>query len=373
MNVTPIEGYADPACDEAVGRVAALVRDGTLCVGAQLVVYREGHLVADVAIGQDGLGRGITLDTLFALYCTAKPLTTLGVAQLVASGALDLDAPVGQVLDGGCGEGLARVRVRDLLNHSAGLHHLTAQLAVFTPPRMRGALVMGEGPPPGWRVGVDAAYSEFGAWHVLGAVVESVTGRPARDVVHERVIRPLGLEDQLFVGFSDDEYEANLDRLGVNLDMHNRRRTPLLMERTRRVCTDGNLALGGYGTARGVAEFYRRLVDLLAGRPAPAVVPVEVLRTFVQAQREPVWDPVLRRRCAFGLGFMVGLPDHHFGTRCSPGAFGHSGFGGLSCGFADPAMDLAVGLVFNGHVDAETSLLYRRRAVVDALYRGLLA
>ena len=82
-------------------------------------------------------------------------------------------------------------------------------------------------------------------------------------------------------------------------------------------------------------------------------------------------DPVMGRTCGYGLGFMLGLGEHDFGTRVGDGAFGHSGFRGMTAAFADPAHGLVVTCHLNGSVDPG-SLGYRRPALVDTIYRAVV-
>jgi CubicO group peptidase (beta-lactamase class C family) len=95
-----------------------------------------------------------------------------------------------------------------------------------------------------------------------------------------------------------------------------------------------------------------------------------VLSQFSRTVREPEFDVVLDRVCAYGLGFMTRLEQHAFGDGCSPQSFGHSGHVGTSFAFADPERSLAVGVVFNGIVDYEMAFV-RRRGLLRALYRDL--
>jgi CubicO group peptidase (beta-lactamase class C family) len=219
-------------------------------------------------------------------------------------------------------------------------------------------------------VGTDAAYSEFPAWHLLGRLVESVTGRPVGAHLRDAVLGPLGMTDT-FVGMTSEEHRANLGRLGVNLDMAGRVPMPLLLERSERMCTEVNVAHGGYSTAADLVRFYGALDDRLLGRDAPGAVPsASTLRTFTTVARPPAFDQVLDRECGYGLGFMTGLHEHAFGSSPSAEAFGHSGMAGASFAWADPAHDLAVGVVLNGVVDPASAFL-RRPALVRAIYADL--
>ena len=130
------------------------------------------------------------------------------------------------------------------------------------------------------------------------------------------------------------------------------------------------LAYGGYTTAADLARFYARLLAQLGGEEDPALPSRSTLVEFVSPARAPVHDEVLARTCQYGLGFMVDLAGHEFGESCSRRSFGHSGWLGSSYAFADPAHDLAVGVVLNGIVNAGLSFA-RRPAITDALYADL--
>ena len=94
------------------------------------------------------------------------------------------------------------------------------------------------------------------------------------------------------------------------------------------------------------------------------------LCAFTSTVRPPTYDRVLDRVCPYGLGFMSSLEQHAFGMDCSPESFGHAGYAGASFGFADPARELSVGVIFNGVVGYESAFL-RRRALTRALYADL--
>ncbi len=188
----------------------------------------------------------------------------------------------------------------------------------MTPPEQRRPLLEeypGEIP---WRIGRDAAYSEYFAWHLLRWLVETVTGRALRGPRPWTLLVPLGLDDT-YIGMTAREYQANLERLGVNHDMKRGwPGVPMLWERTERVCREINPAYGGYSTARDLQRLYSTLLDQLAGvRAAPALPSAETLRTFCSTARPCTYDTVLERECEFGLGFMTGLEAHRFGDRCS--------------------------------------------------------
>lgn len=368
--MTRWDGHWHPALDELVERLSEQVAEARLCLGVQLFVSVEGECLADLAFGDDGLGRPNRRDTIYALYCTAKPLTVLALAKLVGEGRIEVDARVGDLLPG-LSPRTGAVTLRDVLTHTAGLHRLRGVQAGFMGAAMRERVVTTLGPVARWERGVQGGYSEYAGWHLLGRVVEALTGEDLRSHVRRTVLEPLELEHELYLGMTREEYRANLPRIGVNVDVRNLGRVPLLYERTEAPCTDYNPGLDGRGCARGVGRFYEHLVAIHTQRAQDPVMAREVLHEFTATHRPRVYDVILERECPFGLGFMVGLRDHLFGHYCSESAFGHSGYAGLSCGFADPTYGLAVALVYNGYLDVTTSVLFRRQLASNAIYRAI--
>jgi CubicO group peptidase (beta-lactamase class C family) len=345
------------------------VSDGLFTRGAQVCVRHRGEVVLDTALGDAGVGHDVTPETVFRVYCTIKPVTAVAVVGLLDRGELDLEASVAGLLPQL--QGLpTEVRVVDLLDHTAGLHRMAAvRMEMLSPAKQREVLERAA-PPPGWRVGRDAGYSEYAAWHLLKWIVEDITGEDLRTHLRRAVLDPLGM-DETWVGMTEEEYRSVLPRLGVNYDLTDYMQGfPMVLERTPRWCRETNPAHGGYTTARDLATFYDGLLVRLDGGGPDELPSPEALATATGAVRPRVFDEVLDRECEYGLGFMTDLSHHAFGPMCSPSSFGHSGNVGSSFAFADPEFDLAVAVVFNGIVDSESSFL-RRPAIVGSLYADL--
>ena len=354
--------------DRTRKRLQKQIDEGLFTPGAQLVVEVQGERVLDLALGDDGIGRPMSPEHVLRVYCTIKPVTALAIARLVDADAISLDEPLVtrlpdlRSLAGG-------VSLRHLLSHTAGLHRPAAvQMELLTPEGRRDAIARAQRPSD-WRLGVDAAYSEAAAWHVLGWLLEAVTGEPLREHLRRTVLDPLELHST-WVGMTAQEYQEVVPRLGVNVDRQNLNNFPILFERGRRVCMETNPAHGGYTNARDLASFYSALLSPRDGEGAVLGLSASTLERFCSPARPRTYDLILGRECDYGLGFMTDLSDHAFGSRCGTGSFGHSGNVGASFAFADPARDLAVGVVFNGVVGSETAFL-RRRSLVNDIYRDL--
>jgi CubicO group peptidase (beta-lactamase class C family) len=348
-------------------RMQQQLDDGLFTRGAQIAVEVEGVRLLDVAIGDDGTGAAMTPEHVFRVYCTIKPFTAVAVARLVDRGEADLDAPLRATLPDLDVLG-DDVTLAHVLTHTAGLQRPMAVEMELVPAGRRRAAVARAPRPPGWRIGADAAYSEYAGWQVLGWFIEATTGDDLREHLRRHVFEPAGL-DATWIGMTRDEFATVLPRLGVNADMRNLSGFPMLFERSVRVCTETNVAHGGYTTARDLARFYSVVLD---GRRSDreGLPRAATLQRFTSTRRPPVYDQVLARECAYGYGFMTELDAHAFGDRIGAASFGHSGNVGSSFAFADPDRELAVGVVFNGLVGHEAAFL-RRRALVNALYADL--
>jgi CubicO group peptidase (beta-lactamase class C family) len=360
---------ADLALDRTAELLESEIEEGLFTRGAQVAVDLAGVGRASLALGDDGRGGPVEDDTVFRVYCTIKPVTVLAIARLVDDGTLDLDEPLRdrlpayRVLQDGA------VTLRRVLNHTAGLHRPMAIELELMPPEKRLEHVQQVPRPANFTVGVDAAYSEWFGWHILGQLLEAVTGEPLGDHLRRVVIEPLGMTDT-WIGMTRDEYRELLPRLGVNHDLRSMQSYPLLLERGVRMCTEVNPAHGGYSTATDLCRLYAAIVAQLEHDDNDALPSAAVLETFTSAARPSIYDQVLDRVCEHGLGFMTSLSEHAFGRHCSPRSFGHSGNVGSSFAWADPEYGLAAAVVFNGVVDPDSAFL-RRPSVVRAIVTDL--
>lgn len=181
--------------DDLQDRLDQAVREHAV-VGASIAVLDRGELhLAAAGVADDRTGEHVTADTLFGAWSVTKPMTTMAVLSLAADGCLSLDGSVYDVvpeLDGAeDGEGLL---VRHLLDCTSGLP------GIFFPDVGEAADALSKVVPllarhrrihrPGQRW----AYSNLG-FVVAGVVAERLTGQVWDDVLRERVLDPLGLQD----------------------------------------------------------------------------------------------------------------------------------------------------------------------------------
>ncbi|MET8032107.1 serine hydrolase domain-containing protein [Streptomyces sp. NPDC005345] len=149
-------------------------------------------------------GRPVPPDGYFRMASTSKTLIATVVLQLEAEGRLSLDDTVDHWLPGvvdGNGNDGRRITVRQLLQHTSGLHD---DVPGYTTPQeyyeqrhyvysseqlIARALDHAPDFPPGegWQ------YSNTG-YILLAAIIHRATGHPAHQEIEHRILRPLALD-----------------------------------------------------------------------------------------------------------------------------------------------------------------------------------
>jgi CubicO group peptidase (beta-lactamase class C family) len=205
---------------DAPGVVAAVAR------GAAIHVATAGVMAVD--------GPPMRRDTLFRIASITKPMTAAVVLSLADEGLLGLDEPVDRLLpeladrrvlrhpDGPLGDTVPAQRsisVRDLLTFTWGFGMQGAMFMapkpwpIFTATLERELSTFGP-PQPGTTPDPDTWLARLGElpllaqpgdrWlyqtgsQVLGVLVSRLCGAPFEDVLRERVLSPLGMDDTRF-------------------------------------------------------------------------------------------------------------------------------------------------------------------------------
>ncbi|MFF5986668.1 serine hydrolase domain-containing protein [Prauserella flavalba] len=145
--------------------------------------------------------RPITSTDHFRNGSQTKTFTAAVVLQLVDEGLVGLDTPIERYLPGvvtGNYDGNA-ITVRQLLQHTSGL----ARFGNGARANADGTYALAElvratmDEPPVGAPGEAVHYSNAG-YHVLGMLIEEITGQYVGDAITERIIEPLGLEGTSF-------------------------------------------------------------------------------------------------------------------------------------------------------------------------------
>jgi CubicO group peptidase (beta-lactamase class C family) len=313
------EGFADDVLARIEAIVAQAVQQGDAPGVVAAVARGEAIHVASAGVMAID-GPPMRRDTLFRIASITKPITAAAVLSLADEGLLNLDEPVDRLLpeladrrvlrhpDGPLGDTVPAQRsisVRDLLTFTWGFGMQGAMFMAPTPWPIFTATVERElstfGPPqPGTTPDPDtwlARLSELpllaqpgDRWlyqtgsQVLGVLVSRLCGAPFEDVLRERVLSPLGMDD---TGF----HTADTARLAT---AYERKDGELVVSDP----PDGQwsrppaFADGGAGLVSSVGDlvsFGRLLLAAGGGVLAPTTVAEMTRDQLTPAQRANVW------------------------------------------------------------------------------------
>ena len=147
-------------------------------------------------------------DARFRIASYTKTFVAATLLQLVGERRLSLDDTVERWLPGlvtGNGNDGSRITVRQLLQHTSGLHDYVEELGYlftqegFERNRYRTlpaeeAVALAVGKAPTFQPGAEWEYSNTN-YALVGMIIEKVTGHTWQHEVRSRLIRPLGLRD----------------------------------------------------------------------------------------------------------------------------------------------------------------------------------
>ncbi len=311
-------------------------------------VERHGRVVYERAAGtlRDEGGGAVYADTRFDLASITKVFVTTVALALVARGALDLDAPLLDIVPEWSATPHAAITLRAILAHTAGFRSGADYRTLFGEHVESFALREPLDGVPGKRV----VYSDLG-FLALGAILGRRMGTALEPLI-ERELRALGSARVSFAlrarGEAIPATERDVWRGLVQGRVHD-----------EKAALAGGAAghAGLFGDARDVARLGEWYLGALHGRRSPLPAALARVATSEQAP-----DPVLRR----GLGWALKTSDENScGALLSPQTFGHTGFTG-TCIWVDPLRDLNVVVLTNAVHYGRRDLRDVRAALCDA-------
>ncbi|MBI1186332.1 MAG: serine hydrolase [Alphaproteobacteria bacterium] len=177
----------DPLVEEAMARARL--------PGLTLAVSLHGRGLIAKGYGRADIASGAPVEpaTLFQIGSLCKAFTAHGVLQLVESGAVEPDAPIGGYVEN-LPPAWRSVTIRALLTHTGGLPAYDLDDDFWTAPLPRSELLRRAGPDVWFAPGDAFLYSNTG-YCVLGWLIEDVAGAPYGEFVRTRIIQPLAMRD----------------------------------------------------------------------------------------------------------------------------------------------------------------------------------
>jgi len=356
-----ISGFVHPdfgGVTQALRSVATHKRGG----GAAVAVYHRGELVVDAWTGaRNASGAPWQSNTMAMSFSTTKGVIATTVHRLVDRGLIDYDEPVATYWPEFAAAGKARITVRQLLNHSAGLHHLRDVISdayEMLDWDLVCARLAAEKPryTPGSRHGYHGITYGF----LVGEVIQRVTGTTVHEAVDAEIVKPLRLDGmsigappdqrdrvaELIVRFGDAQRAESYARRAARFPKLRPAIDAFMVPGADRLFASIEVldaaipAVNGCFTARSLARMYAALAGggVLDGE---RFLSVETLRRATEIQTTGP-DIVVGFPMRCRLGYHVAATTRGI----IPNGFGHFGFGG-SGAWADPDNDLAVAFVCN--------------------------
>lgn len=379
----PIEGACDarfaPVREAFAGNFA---QHGE--IGAAMTLFVGGRKVVDLWGGwaDRARTRPWAEDTLVNFFSVGKAMTATCVLRLVQRGLLSFDAPVARWWPAFAAAGKEAITLRQLMSHRGGLPALRDPLPAGTMldwGRMIRAL---EAQAPWWTPGADHGYHVNTFGYLLGEPVRRTAGMTLGTLLRQEIAGPLGAN--VHIGLPQSEHGRVAEFFYPQRAPAER--TPA--ERAAPMPPAGDHALmrahaynnppgvsggayvntaawrlaeipstNGHGSARGVAQVYRALLE--------GLIDPDILAEAT-AEHSYGQDLILERPSRFGLGYQLTQTERPLGP--NPRAFGHFGAGG-SLGFCDPDAGVAFGYVMNAMGPRWQNPC--NKALIDAVYGSL--
>ncbi|HWI66185.1 MAG TPA: serine hydrolase, partial [Symbiobacteriaceae bacterium] len=170
--------------------------------GMALGIVQNGKVIYTRGFGDRDVSQDlpVTADTVFAIGSTTKAFTALAYQMLTEDGLLDWDRPVREYLPGFRMYDLfttERITARDWALHRSGLAR--HDIPFLFNPDLNVTEFLGhlDSLKPYMEFRTQASYSSLG-YVILGRLLEQATGRPWTDVVRDRILQPLEMQQTSF-------------------------------------------------------------------------------------------------------------------------------------------------------------------------------
>ncbi len=341
--------------------------DVSVCLqGKEVFRYRSGYSDVEKQLRMRS-------DSLYFIYSCSKVCTVTAALQLYEKGYFLLDTPLYEFIPAfrhmtvktkdGIVEAKKTITMRHLFTMSSGLSYNLGSPSIqkkardLTGGKMDTLTVincLAEDPlqfEPGesWLYGL--------SHDVLGAVVESISGKKFRDYVRDHIFLPLDMRDSSF------HCEAVLDRVAPLYNFKEKETDLVKLQAGQSTCDTGVLVqqpkvnsfvfgpeydCGGAGIITSVSD-YSKFVSALAcggvGQTGEQIISagtIDLLRTnqLSEAQAKMFnWKQLAG--CGYGLGVRTLVDKAASGTTGNVGEFGWGGAAGASV-LVDPSIGLSV-------------------------------
>jgi CubicO group peptidase (beta-lactamase class C family) len=310
--------------------------------GAQFAIARHGKLAAFRSFGNATLDRPASEDTLWLLYSNTKVVTAACLWVLAERGYFRFTDRVAAHVPAFARNGKGDVTILQVMTHRGGFPGAIVPPAAWEDHKLLAETVCDFSLE--WTPGSRLVYHGTSAHWTAAVLIEALTGQDYRRVIHETVIDPLGLQNELMVGLPDPAMARTADMhepdgAGVK---------PIADNNSLAWKKAGVPGAGGYATARAMVSLYQMMLQGGELGGTRLLGP----RTLGYAIRNWTGDMV---DGYMGMPMHRGIGPHLRGTTetvrglgsfASPTTFGHGGVGSSYC-WGDPESGVSFAYLTN--------------------------
>jgi CubicO group peptidase (beta-lactamase class C family) len=348
-------------------------------IGVQVSSYQYGEKIVDTWAGEMGPNdpRPVQRDSLFCSWSTTKGVAATALHILADKGLIEYDKPVADYWPEFGKQGKEKLTVAEAVSHQAGIYKTPSLENIENITNWEKGLRYVENAVPVFEPGSISGYHALTYGWIIGGIIEKATGRHIQEVICQDIAKPLGLEDQMFVGIPEG-LEDRLTTLeiwdsttfGIPEDSPFIEAMPheiwdkFDLIQVRKACIPAG---NGHFTAHALARMYGALANggEIDGVKLMSHSRIEKMTRLMNDDVDVVRGIANRK----GIGFFLGGPGmDSYGPRES--AFGHGGAGG-SLGYADPEVGLSIGVTLNKMEFAHTPEENRTLEICSLIRREL--
>lgn len=169
-----------------------------------VLVAEKGAALYSRAFGLANMEWNIAneVDTKYRIYSMSKQFTALLIMQLVEAGKLDLKKPISEYLPYYRKDVGNQVSIHHLLTHTHGIAEHYERLPTFLVTEPTRELVEKYfSNELDFQPGTKFRYSGLLGYTLLGAIIESVTGKPYEEVLQEKILDPAGMKNTTYLDY----------------------------------------------------------------------------------------------------------------------------------------------------------------------------
>src|SRR3978361_363926 len=241
-------GFAAKPLDHLDALIQSHIAEGRY-PGAQIALARNGKLALFRSYGEaktEGGSIAANRETLFLLFSQTKVLTSSAVSTLVEEGKLSFMETGADPLPEFAARGKGDITLQQVMTHQGGFPSGDVTQATWTDHALMRAQVCDFSLD--WTPGTRLQYHPRAAHLVQAMILEAITGNDYRDVIRQRLLEPLGLGNDIFVGVPESQQSRCADTYA-----------PEKRDNSAAFRAAGMPSGGGFATARGMAAFYQML------------------------------------------------------------------------------------------------------------------